>query len=72
MLPHVIEPFFTTKPPGEGTGLGLSMTWRFLDSHGGSLKIDSTPGRGTAVRMWLPSVPVIDMPASTGVETSIQ
>jgi signal transduction histidine kinase len=55
LLPRVIEPFFTTKPPGEGTGLGLALTHRFIDAHGGTLSIDSEAGRGTTVRMWLPA-----------------
>jgi PAS domain S-box-containing protein len=72
MLPHVIEPFFTTKPPGEGTGLGLAMTYRFLEAHGGSLNIESEPGRGTTVRMWLPAAPVLETAASVGGETHLQ
>ncbi len=58
LLPQVIEPFFTTKPPGEGIGLGLSLTHRFIESHGGVLNIDSQIGHGTTVRMWLPAAPV--------------
>ncbi|HYH98185.1 ATP-binding protein [Hyalangium sp.] len=72
MLPHVIEPFFTTKPPGEGLGLGLAMTYRFIDAHGGNLHIDSEPGRGTTVRMWLPATPVIEMPSLLGLEATVQ
>ena len=49
-----IEPFFTTK--GErGTGLGLAMVYGMLERHGGSLEIDSAPGRGTTVRLIFPS-----------------
>jgi CheY-like chemotaxis protein len=49
-----IEPFFTTK--GErGTGLGLAMVYGMLERHGGSLEIDSEPGRGTTVRLIFPS-----------------
>ncbi|MBN1204580.1 MAG: PAS domain-containing protein [Myxococcaceae bacterium] len=55
LLPRVIEPFFTTKPPGEGVGLGLSLTQRFIESHGGTLNIDSQIGHGTTVRLWLPA-----------------
>jgi PAS domain S-box-containing protein len=55
-LPRIFEPFFTTKPPGRGTGLGLSLTRRFFDEHGGEIRIDSEPGKGTTVVMWLPAM----------------
>ncbi|WP_224240534.1 ATP-binding protein [Hyalangium gracile] len=58
LLSRVVEPFFTTKPPGEGIGLGLSLAHRFIESHGGALNIDSQLGQGTTVRMWLPAAPV--------------
>ncbi|MFZ6177461.1 ATP-binding protein [Nannocystis pusilla] len=56
-LPHVFEPFYTTKPPGKGTGLGLSMAQKFVRAHGGTIRIDSELGRGTVVRLWLPLLP---------------
>jgi signal transduction histidine kinase len=49
------EPFFTTKPPGQGTGLGLSLTKRFFEDHSGDLRIESQLGVGTTVFMWLPA-----------------
>lgn len=51
---RICEPFFTTKPEGEGTGLGLSITTGIMRAHGGALQIDSEPGQGTAVTLWLP------------------
>jgi PAS domain S-box-containing protein len=48
-LAHVLEPFFSTKPTGSGSGLGLSMVDGFVRHSGGSLAIDSAPGRGTRV-----------------------
>ncbi|WP_439634682.1 PAS domain-containing protein [Glycocaulis sp.] len=48
------EPFFTTKPEGKGTGLGLSMVYGFARQSGGCVTIDSTPGEGTSVAIYLP------------------
>lgn len=53
ILPHIFEPFFTTKR-GKGTGLGLSISHAYVRSHGGDIRVDSLPGRGTAVRVTLP------------------
>lgn len=53
ILPHVFEPFFTTKR-GQGTGLGLSISHAYVRSHGGDIRVDSLPGRGTTVRITLP------------------
>ncbi len=49
-----IEPFFTTKPEGKGTGLGLSMTYGFVAQCGGHLKIDSQPGKGCVITIYMP------------------
>jgi signal transduction histidine kinase len=49
-----IDPFFTTKPPGRGTGLGLSMTFGFVQQSGGHLQIESELGKGTMVTILMP------------------
>jgi PAS domain S-box-containing protein len=58
MTPDVIarafDPFYTTKPIGQGTGLGLSMIYGFMQQSGGHAKIDSEAGRGTSVSLLLP------------------
>ena len=51
---RAFDPFFTTKPIGQGTGLGLSMIYGFARQSNGHATIDSKPGRGTSVRVYLP------------------
>lgn len=62
VLPRVFEPFFSTKSSNERSGLGLSMVYGTVRDHGGAVAIESTVGRGTKVRVLLPSQ--IKRPAS--------
>jgi CheY-like chemotaxis protein len=62
---RVFEPFFTTKPAGGGAGLGLATVYEVVTGHGGAVTVDSEPGKGTAVRVYLPA-------AEAGIATSRQ
>jgi PAS domain S-box-containing protein len=53
-LQRITEPFFTTKAPGKGTGLGLAMVKRFIEQSSGALRIESSVGRGTTFSLFLP------------------
>jgi signal transduction histidine kinase len=50
----IFQPFFTTKPTGRGTGLGLSLAYDIVKAHGGELKVESKEGEGTEFRILLP------------------
>jgi signal transduction histidine kinase len=54
VMAQLFEPFFSTKPPGSGTGLGLSVVRDLLDSVQGRIHVDSTPGGGSRFTLFLP------------------
>jgi nitrogen-specific signal transduction histidine kinase/CheY-like chemotaxis protein len=54
LLDKVIQPLYTSKPRGAGSGMGLSMVQRFANAAGGAMRIASVEGQGTTVRVWLP------------------
>jgi PAS domain S-box-containing protein len=62
VLDRALEPFFTTKKMGHGTGLGLSMVYGFVKQSGGHLRIESSVGRGTSVRLYLPKTDAVPEP----------
>ncbi len=64
------DPFFTTKPIGQGTGLGLSMIYGFAQQSGGHVSLDSLPGQGTCVRLYLPRLQGMELerPASAPIQ----
>jgi len=57
---RAVEPFYTTKAPGKGSGLGLSMVSRFADQAGGGLSIESAPGKGTTVSLFFPEADAME------------
>jgi two-component system, NtrC family, sensor kinase len=54
ILDKIFQPFFTTKPTGQGTGLGLSLSYDIIKAHGGELKVETKGGKGSEFIIKLP------------------
>jgi signal transduction histidine kinase len=54
VLDKIFQPFFTTKPTGQGTGLGLSLSYDVIKAHGGEIKVETKEGEGTEFIIYLP------------------
>ena len=55
VLDKIFQPFFTTKPTGQGTGLGLSLSYDIVKAHGGELKAETKEGEGSEFIIFLPN-----------------
>jgi signal transduction histidine kinase len=74
---RMLEPFFTTKPPGQGSGLGMAIVFGLMRQHGGMLRVETEPARGTTVRLYFPAAaegatsapPPTSAPPAGGSET---
>ena len=64
-LERIFDPFFTTKASGVGTGLGLSVVYATVNGYRGHIHVDSHPGRGTRVEVFLPVAERAASPAAT-------
>ena len=70
-LEHIFVPFFTTKEPGRGTGLGLPSVYGAAKGNGGTVRVESLPGRGSTFSVWLPAWPAASIPDDAGDEGAV-
>jgi len=70
VLAKAVEPFYTTKPLGQGTGLGLAMVFGTMKAHGGDLEISSRSGHGTEVSLVFPALDPVPAPAAAAAEST--
>ncbi len=69
-IPHVFEPFYTSKAIGQGTGLGLAVSYGIVREHGGWMSAESTPASGTTVSIFLPPAPPVSQTASSPADSA--
>jgi len=69
LIKRLYDPFFTTKDPDKGTGLGLSVVHGIIKSHGGTINVQSDPGKGASCNVFLP---IVEKQIQPGVEISLQ
>jgi two-component system NtrC family sensor kinase len=60
VLPHIFEPFFSTKTEESGVGLGLAVAYGIVERHGGTIEVESEPRHGTTFQLRLPRRPKLD------------
>ncbi len=69
VIERIFDPYFTTKGPGDGTGLGLAMVLAIVQSHDGAITVYSEPGQGTSFHVFLPEINREIQPETATVET---
>jgi signal transduction histidine kinase len=69
VLPHIFEPFFSTKDSGRGTGLGLAISQEIVERHGGTIRVETQPRGGAQFLVWLPLRPPSLRPEAPNLQT---